>query len=461
MRVFLASIPLTDARVAVIGGGEAAIAKLRLFTASPATVLWFAPGGTADRREWPEGAPEPILAAPEAADLQDVRLVFIAVDDAGEAERLAAVAHAAGAQVNVVDRPGLSDFQTPALIDRDQVVVGVATGGLGPILARDVRSRIEAALPAALGPLARLAGDLRETVKASVPDFMARRRFWERAFRGSAAELAARGREAEARREMMRLLNLAAPEAGVVHIVGAGPGDPELLTLKALRALQDADVIIHDRLVSQAVLERARRDARRIDVGKSKGDHSVPQREIEAIMIAEAKAGHRVVRLKGGDPFVFGRGGEELQAMRAAGVEAHVIPGITAAVACAASAGIPLTHRDHAQAVSFVTAQPKPGGEAAHWASLAAANHTAAVYMGAGLADRVGANLIAAGRAPSTPVAVVENGTRPDERVLTGRLDDLGGLVRRHRIIGPAMLFVGEVAAFAEAAAEPSREAAA
>ena len=459
MRVFLVSIPLTDVRVAVIGGGEAAIAKLRLFTGSPATVLWFAPGGAADRREWPAGV-APVLAEPTAADLAGVKLVFIAVEAAAHAARLAELARAAGAQVNVVDRPALSDFQTPALIDRDQVVVGVATGGLGPILARDVRSRVEAALPAALGPLARLAGELRETVKASVPDFMARRRFWERAFRGTAAELAAKGREAEARREMMRLLNLAAPEAGVVHIVGAGPGDPELLTLKALRALQDADVIIHDRLVSRAVLERARRDARRIDVGKRKGDHPTPQREIEALMIAEARAGHRVVRLKGGDPFIFGRGGEELQAMRAAGVEAHVIPGITAAVACAASAGIPLTHRDHAQAVSFVTAQPKPGGEAAHWGSLAAANHTAAVYMGAGLADQVAANLIAAGRAPSTPVAVVENGTRPDERVLTGRLDDLGGLVRRHRVIGPAMLFVGEAAAFADAA-EPAREVAA
>lgn len=459
MRVFLASIPLTDVRVAVIGGGEAAIAKLRLFCASPATVSWFAPGGTADRREWPQGAPEPVLRAPNAADLEGARLVFIAVDDAADAARLAALARAAGAQVNVVDRPALSDFQTPALIDRDQVVVGVATGGLGPILARDVRSRVEAALPAALGPLARLAGELRETVKSSVPDFLARRRFWERAFRGRAADLAVKGREAEARREMLRLLNLAAPEAGVVHIVGAGPGDPELLTLKALSALQDADVVIHDRLVSDAVLERARRDARRIYVGKAKGDHSLPQREIEALMIAEARAGHRVVRLKGGDPLVFGRGGEELEALRAAGIEAHVIPGVTAALACAASAGMPLTHRDHAQAVSFVTAQPKPGGEAAHWGSLAAANHTAAIYMGAGLADQVAANLIAAGRAPSTPVAVVENGTRPDERVLTGRLDDLGALVRRHQVTGPAILFVGEVAALAEAA-RPAREAA-
>ncbi|WP_045319171.1 precorrin-2 dehydrogenase/sirohydrochlorin ferrochelatase family protein, partial [Brevundimonas abyssalis] len=211
MRVFLASIPLTDVRVAVIGGGEAALAKLRLFTTSPAALSWFAVGEVADRREWPNGAPEPVFTEPTAEHLAGARLVFIAVENAGDAARLAAMARTTGAQVNVVDRPHLSDFQTPALIDRDQVVVGVATGGLGPILARDLRSRIEAVLPAALGPLARLAGELRETVKASVPDFMARRRFWERAFRGPAADLVAHGREAEARREMLRLLNVAAP----------------------------------------------------------------------------------------------------------------------------------------------------------------------------------------------------------------------------------------------------------
>jgi uroporphyrin-III C-methyltransferase/precorrin-2 dehydrogenase/sirohydrochlorin ferrochelatase len=289
---------------------------------------------------------------------------------------------------------------------------------------------------------------------------MARRRFWEKAFRGPAATLAAEGRTAEARREMLRLLNVAAPEQGVVHIVGAGPGDPELLTLKALRVLQDADVIVHDRLVPEAVLERARRDAKRLYVGKARGDHSVPQDQIEALMIAEARAGHRVVRLKGGDPFVFGRGGEELEAMRAAGVPAFVVPGVTAALACAASAGIPLTHRDHAQAVTFVTAQAKPGGADADWSRLAAPNHTLAIYMGTDRAEETAVKLMAAGRAGSTPVAVVENGSRPDERVLTGRLDGLGALVRGANLTGPALLFVGETAAFS-AAVETRTEAAA
>jgi len=449
MRLFLASIPLENTPVVVVGGGEAAIAKLRLFLGSPARLTWFTPDGPPGAMERPQQAPVPISRIPTHEDFAAARLVFIGVEDAEEAALLAALARAAGAQVNVVDRPALSDFHTPALIDRDGVVVGVATGGSAPILARELRSRIEAVLPAALGPLARLAGELREVVQSTTEDFIARRRFWEQAFRGPALELAGAGRMAEARREMLRQLNATRPGQGIIHIVGAGPGDPELLTLKALRVLQDADVIIHDRLVPTAVLDRARRDARRLYVGKTRGDHSVPQDQIETLMIAEARAGHRVVRLKGGDPFVFGRGGEELEAMRAAGIPVFVVPGVTAALACAASAGLPLTHRDHAQAVTLATAQAKPGGEEADWSALATPNHTLAIYMGVGLAETVAARLLAAGRDAATPVAVVENGTRPDERILTGRLDGLGGLVRQAQISGPAMLFVGETAAFA------------
>ena len=459
MRLFLASIPLEDTRVVVVGGGEPALAKLRLFLGSPAQLSWFAPELDASALEIPRTAPEPQRREPSAADLDGARLVFIALPDLEQVGRIAALARAAGAQVNVVDQPALSDFQTPALIDRDEVVVGIATGGSAPILARDIRSRIEAVLPEGLAHVARMARELRDTVKSSVPDFMARRRFWERAFRGPAADLAAAGRTAEARREMLRLLNQAAPEQGMVHIVGAGPGDPELLTLKALRALQDADVIIHDRLVPDAVLDRARRDARRLYVGKTRGDHSVPQEQIEQLMIDEARAGHRVVRLKGGDPFVFGRGGEELASVRAAGIPVFVVPGVTAALACAASAGIPLTHRDHAQAVTFVTAQAKPGGTDADWARLAGPNHTLAIYMGTDRAAETAAALMAAGRTGSTPVAVVENGSRPDERILHGRLDGLAALVRGASLTGPALLFVGETAAFS--LAEPAAEVAA
>ncbi len=461
MQVFLASIPLQNARVVVVGGGEPALAKLRLFLSSPAQLFWFTPDGPPPQNEQSRGGPTPIVRGPVAEDFCNARLVFIAIEDDVEASRLAAVARSAGALVNVVDKPALADFQTPAFIDRDSVVIGIATGGAAPILARDIRSKIEAIIPAATGPLARLAGDIRDTVKASVPDFLARRRFWERAFRGHAADLVAAGKPLEARREMLRLLNAAAPEPGVVHIVGAGPGDPELLTLKALRVLQDADVVIYDRLVPEAVLERARRDARRLYVGKTRGNHSVPQDQIEALMISEARAGQRVVRLKGGDPFVFGRGGEELEAMRKAGVPVFVVPGVTAALACAASAGIPLTHRDHAQSVTLVTAQEKPGGVAPDWSRMAAANQTLAIYMGTDRASEIAASLIEAGRTPATPVAIVENGSRPEERIITGTLGDLGELVARSQLRGPSLLFVGECAAFSAAELDVRAEVAA
>jgi uroporphyrin-III C-methyltransferase/precorrin-2 dehydrogenase/sirohydrochlorin ferrochelatase len=443
MRVFLASIPLPSTKVVVIGDGPPAAAKARLFETSEAALTWFA---------GPDARPDPAWVArwPDAADLDGARLIFIAMGSGEPQDALLGLARASGAQVNVVDQPALSDFHTPALIDRDGVVVGIATGGVAPVLAREVRSRVEAALPAGLNRLAKLAEGIRRTVIDTLPDFTARRRFWEAAFRGPARDLAVEGRTAEARRQMLRLLNTGETPTGVVHLVGAGPGDPELLTLKALNALQDADVIVHDRLIPAAVLDRARRDAHRIYVGKSRGEHSVPQAEIAELLIAEARRGHRVVRLKGGDPFVFGRGGEELEAVRAAGVEVIVVPGVTAALGCAASAGIPLTYRDQAQAVTFVTAETRAGGTPADWSALAAPNHTLAVYMGVGASAEVQAQLIAAGRSPETPVAIVENGSRPEQRTVTGHLGDLSGLVRREAVQSPALLIIGEVAAWAE-----------
>lgn len=442
MRAFLASIPLPGATIIVIGAGDAAAAKARLFDGSGATVRWFAGPGAEPDDAW-------IARWPTAKDFAGARLVFIAVLDSGRSVAFARLARTSGAQVNVVDQPTLSDFHTPALIDRGGVVVGIATGGVAPVLAREVRARVEAALPQGLDRLASLAEGLRETVMATLPDFMARRRFWEAAFRGAPRDLAVEGRTEEARRQMLRLLNRSERVQGVVHLVGAGPGDPELLTLKALRALQDADVVIHDRLAPAAVLDRARRDARRIYVGKRRGEHSVPQDEIAALMITEARAGHRVVRLKGGDPFVFGRGGEELEAVRAAGIEVIVVSGITAALGCAAAAGVPLTHRDQAQAVTFITAETRPGGAGTDWSGLSTANHTLAIYMGVAGAAAVQAGLIDAGRAADTPVAVIENGSRPDQRIVTGRLDGLARLIAREKVVSPALLIVGEVAAWA------------
>jgi len=457
MNVFLASIPLDGRTAVVVGGGEMAVAKARLIAKTSALLKWFAP----------DGAPEEAARVtdrrvetrlPTRADFDGAALAFVALSDDEGAQGVIAEARAAGVLLNVVDRPELSDFHTPALIDRGEVVVGIATGGSAPILARDVRARVEAALPDSLGVLAKLAGDIRETVKKAVPNALARRRFWERAFRGRPKDLATAGDISGARREMLRLLNAGATPEGVVWLVGAGPGDPELLTLKALRVLQDADVIVHDRLVSEAVLDHARRDARRIYVGKAKGDHAVPQDEIESILIAEARKGQRVVRMKGGDPFVFGRGGEELEALQAAGIETYVIPGVTAALGCAAAAGVPLTHRDHAQAVTFVTGQAKPGSPEVDWAALSSAEHTLAVYMGAGQAARISDRLIEAGRDPLTPVTVVVNGTLPEERVVSGRLFELDLLTAVHAVEGPSMLFIGRTAAFAAAQAVGFKE---
>jgi uroporphyrin-III C-methyltransferase/precorrin-2 dehydrogenase/sirohydrochlorin ferrochelatase len=439
MRQFLAAFQLDGARVAVLGEGPAAEAKARLFAGSPCELL----------RLDPKLSDEILQGA-----LMGARLAFIAVEDRDDAQRLAAIARAAGALVNVVDKADLCDFQTPALIDRGEVVVGIATGGVSPVLARDLRARIEALLPAGLDRVAKLARDLRDAVKLALPDYSARRRFWERALRGPAARFALAGQEAEARREVLRALNRPENESGLVQLVGAGPGDPDLLTLKALRALQDADVIVHDRLVSAEILGLARRDARRLYVGKAASHHSVPQDQIEALLIAEARAGRRVVRLKGGDPFMFGRGGEELEALRAAGVEAEVIPGVTAALVCAASIGAPLTHRDHAHAVTFLTGRPKAGGADIDWAALSAKDHTLAIYMGAAAARDIEANLLAAGRARSTPVAVVENGGLASERVALGHLHGLADLVSQLAPEGPALLLIGPTAAFAQARRE-------
>lgn len=431
MQSFPAFFPLEGRRIVVIGAGEAAEAKARLFEAGPAVLERFA---------------DP----PPAEALRGAALIFIAIED--EAARGAALraARAAGAPVNVVDQPALSDFYTPAIVDRGALVIGISTSGAAPTLARDLRGRIEAIVPAAYENLAALAQRLRGRVVARWPGIDARRRAWECILRGAAGEQALAGDAAGAERAAENVLGGATHVEGVVHLVGAGPGDPDLLTLKALRVMQDADVVFHDKLVDPRILDLVRRDARRVFVGKAKGAHSVPQREIEAQMIEAARAGLRVVRLKGGDPFIFARGGEELEALKAAGIAAFVVPGVTAALGCAAEAGVPLTHRDHAQAVTFVTGHARSGGAPdLDWRALSAAKHTVVVYMGVDTAPAIARNLIEAGRAPSTPVLVVENGTTPRAKRVAGALEHLGALMIGGEIFGPAILIIGDVAAVA------------
>ncbi len=452
----------------VVGGGVLAAAKVRLLRAAGAEVTVVAP------RLGPEladlAADGAIAHRPRgfvAGDAAGLALVFAATGRPELDGRVAEAARAEGVPANVVDSPALSDFIMPAIVDRDPVVIGISTGGAAPLLARRLRGAIEALLPARLGRLARFAAGFRVAARAAYPEAEAQRRFWQRLFDGPIAAAVLGGDEQAARRAALAEINRPAAGdggRGIVHIVGAGPGDPDLLTLAALRLLQQADVVVYDRLVGPAILDFARRDAERIYVGKAKGRHAKTQAEINALLAAKAAEGRRVVRLKGGDPFVFGRGGEELGHLRAAGVEVAVVPGITAAAGCAAAAGIPLTHRDHAGAVTFVTGQTGDGAPEADWRALAQAGkagQTIVVYMGVAAAGRVALRLTAAGLDPATPVAVVENGTLPAQRVATGRLDGLAALLIEHGIEAPALIVIGTVAGFAKATVTPAALAAA
>lgn len=385
--------------------------------------------------------------AVSAADFIDVTLAFVASGNRDLDRLLVGWARAAKVPVNVVDRPDLCDFIMPAIVDRDGVVAAISTGGASPTLARLLRERIEAALPARIGALAAFAARFRNAAKGVGN----RLRFWERTLDGPIGEMVLAGRDAEAEIAMRASLAQGDDGQGVVHIVGAGPGDPELLTLRALRLLQRADVILHDDLVAPAILDYARRDAELVAVGKRKGRHSHKQDEINALIVEHARAGKRVLRLKGGDPFVFGRGGEELEHVRAAGIEAFVVPGITAALGCAAAAGIPLTHRDLAQSVTFVTAHGRDGEPDIDWRAAARPGQTTVVYMGLSQASRVRDRLLAAGIRLSMPVAIVDRGTRPDQRVSIGTVGTLASLAAQHDGGGPALIIIGEVAALGSA----------
>lgn len=454
MKQFPAFIGLANRKTVIIGGGAAALAKARLMIAAGgAPVLIWPEIASATRAALNDDATL-IEAAPARADLDGAVLVFVAVEDDAKAAHWARIAKSQGALVNVVDRPELCDFLTPSIVDRGRLTVAISTGGAGPVFARAIREKIETLLPARADGLLALAERYRDTVKAKIAAPL-RRAFWEEFFRGSVAERALAGDVAGANEVALAAVNNPDTEkqGGVVHIIGAGPGDPELMTLRALRLIQQADVILYDRLVSDEILNLARRDAERVFVGKAKANHAVPQDEIEARMIAYAREGKIVARLKGGDPFVFGRGGEELDALKAAGIEAFVTPGITAATGCAASAGVPLTHRDHAQAVTFVTGHAKGDADPdLDWSALAALKNTLVVYMGVGKASVIAARLVAHGRAVATPAAVIENGARPEQKIVKGTLGDLGLMVDAAGIKGPALLIIGEVAACADGA---------
>ncbi len=440
-------VSVAGRRVVVVGGGEAAARKLRLLRATTADIVVIAPDLNAEIAELAHCGHVGYVARQFApADLADAALVFVASGDAATDAAASAAARAARVPVNVVDQADLSSFIMPAIVDRDPVVVAIGSDGSAPVLVRTLRARIEALLPARLGAVARFAARFRRAVQAVLHRPDARLRFWERFFDGPIADRVLAGDERGAAEAMLSALNRggARSDGGIVHIVGTGPGDPDLLTLRAVRLMEQADVVLHDGLVAPEIMARVRRDAIRIDVGKRKGRPGIGQDTINGLMIAEARKGRRVLRLKSGDPFVFGRGGEEVEHLRRHGIASVVVPGITAAVGALAAAGIPLTHRDHAATAILTTGHRRSDGRPA-------GGETRVIYMGVSNAAAIAADLIADGVKATTPVAVIENGTRPDQRVSTGFLADLPEIARRHDGGGPAVLVVGDVVRMADA----------
>lgn len=438
---------LRGRRALLVGGGEVALRKARLLDSAGAVLRVVAPQVHSELRELVEqGGGELLERRYAEADLGDCVLAIAATDDEPLNAQVSRDAHARGVPVNVVDAPALCSVIFPAIVDRSPLLLAVSSGGDAPVLARLLRARLETWIPATYGQLAGLASRFREAVKQRLPDLQQRRQFWEEVFQGPVAERMLAGQPAEAERLLAdKLENGQAEARGEVYLVGAGPGDPDLLTFRALRLMQQADVVLYDRLVAPAILELCRRDADRLYVGKRRADHAVPQDEINRKLVELAKQGKRVLRLKGGDPFIFGRGGEEIDELAANGIPFQVVPGITAASGCAAYAGIPLTHRDYAQSVRFVTGHLKDGSTDLPWNDLVAPGQTLVFYMGLVGLPVICEELVRHGRAADTPAALIQQGTTEHQRVFTGTLANLPKLVAEHEVHAPTLVIVGEV----------------
>ncbi|HEX9362056.1 MAG TPA: siroheme synthase CysG [Bradyrhizobium sp.] len=457
MRFLPVFLDLQAGPVLLIGAGELVRAKLRLLAAAGARIRWYA---TDDNHHDVSGldctdAARIELAQGDPLDADLTGVIAVLCAGAGAIGPAMSVrAKAVGLPVNVMDDLSHSTFIFPAIVDRGDVVVAIGTGGASPVVARRVRERIEALLPARIGDLASFIGRWRKLIHNRIPEFALRRRFWERVVDGPIGALVLAGRKDEAEAALKDISDptafaggLASGRAeGSVRLVGAGPGDPDLLTVKALRALQDADVIFYDELVSPEILDRARRDASRVPVGRRVGKPGIGQDAINRLMIEAARSGQRVVRLKGGDPFVFGRGGEEVEALREAGVAYSVVPGITAGLGAAAQFEVPLTFRHEALRITFLTAHKARDAQTVDWSTLTDERMTVVVYMGMTAAPSVRAGLLSAGRSPQTPVGVFARVTRPEAQAAVGTLDELPALVEQIDG-GPAILIIGDVVA--------------
>jgi uroporphyrin-III C-methyltransferase/precorrin-2 dehydrogenase/sirohydrochlorin ferrochelatase len=441
------NLRITGQTVLLVGGGTVGTRKARLLLRAGAILRVVAPQITDElEQQLQQHQGQWIKGSYTDQHLEGAALVVAATPQQAVNQQISVDAKARSLPVNVVDSPELCTFIFPSIVDRSPLVIAISSSGRSPVLGRLLRRKIEAMVPAAYGRLAEFAGNFRALVKEHISDESSRRLFWEQTVDGTVGELVLAGREQKAEALLrQRLADTSTTPCGEVYLIGAGPGDPDLMSFKAVRLLQTADVVLHDRLVSAPILELARRDAERIYVGKSRADHAVPQQEINQLLVDLAEQGKRVVRLKGGDPFIFGRGGEEIELLAKKGIPFQVVPGITAASGAACYAGIPLTHRDYAQSVRFVAAYLK-GNEVDHdWSQFQSTTETLVFYMGLAGLSVICEGLQAHGRSPDTPIALIERGTLIEQRVLVGTLSTMVSIVEREQPRAPTLIIVGDV----------------
>ncbi len=450
MDYFPIFVKLSGQNCLVVGGGEIAARKIDLLARAGAKITVIAKQVSPHVRAMEAKHGLAIVQKPFAAlDLQGFRLVVSATDNNETNQLVAKTANGLGVLVNVVDNPALCSFIFPAIIDRSPIIAAVSSGGAAPVLARLLRAKIETTIPPAYGKLAQLAEKFRGQVKQHFNDPAQRRIFWENCFQGQVAEQVFVGNEKQAEQALLEALagQTQAATHGEVYLIGAGPGAADLLTFRALRLMQQADVVVYDHLVSPEIIDLARRDSEKIYVGKQRQKHTLAQESINTLLADLARSGKRVARLKGGDPFIFGRGGEEIETLMQQGIHFQVVPGVTAASGCAAYAGIPLTHRDHAQSVTFVTGHLKDDSINLNWTQLAAPNQTIVVYMGLVGLEKICQSLIAHGSPENLPVALIQQGTTTTQRVITATLATLPEIIAKQAIMPPTLIIIGTVVA--------------
>lgn len=454
MRYFPIFVDTQNQHCLVVGAGEVAARKIELLLKTEAQITVVAPEVSSTVKTYAEQGKITLLERRfRDTDIQDQTLIFVATNNSQLNQHIHEIASKSGLMVNVVDNPPLCRFITPAIVDRSPIVIALSSAGVAPVLLRYLRQKLETLIPQRISQLGRLFEQFRDKVKQHFSDVDSRRAFWEDVMEGDIAEQALNGNHEEAVKAIEnKLANASAqqPLAGTVYLIGAGPGDPELLTFKALRIMQKADVVVYDRLVSSDILEMVRRDAEKVYVGKAKSKHTLPQNDINDLLVERAKAGQRVVRLKGGDPFVFGRGGEEIETLIEHKINFQVIPGITAATGAASYSGIPLTHRDHAQSVVFATGHLKDDTIDLDWPALVQKNQTLVFYMGLTGLHIICEQLIKHGLASSTPIALVQSATTHEQQILTGSLDNIVERAEQSTIAPPTLIIVGSVVSLHE-----------